>query len=98
MALLDKDVDDVVRGRCGTTCKAREMTDGLRTRLMKSLEELVEERAPTRSARTNSTRPRPATAEAAGRGDEERIDNLLRERDKMLELIKEINAATCSIR
>jgi DEAD/DEAH box helicase domain-containing protein len=41
MALLDKDVDDVVRGRLWDFMQGQGEADGLRTRLIKSLEELV---------------------------------------------------------
>jgi DEAD/DEAH box helicase domain-containing protein len=67
-------------------------TDGLRTRLTKALEELVEERAGLQEAQG---RARKAKAKAQQKPQDEatqnEIDNLLRERDKMLELIKEIN-------
>ena len=93
MALLDKDVDDVVRGRLWDYMQGQGDADGLRTRLMKALEELVEER---RTYKKRKDELDKAKAKAQQKPQDEatknEIDNLLRERDKMLELIKEINA------
>lgn len=93
MALLEEDVDDVVRGRLWDYMQGQGEVDGLRTRLMKSLEELVEER---RTYKKRKDELDKAKAKAQQKPQDEatknEIDNLLRERDKMLDLIKEINA------
>lgn len=92
MALLDKDVDDVVRGRLWDYMQGQGEADGLRTRLMKALEELVEERR-TYKKRKDALDNAKAKLLQKPQDDatQHEIDNLLRERDKMLELIKEIN-------
>lgn len=92
MALLGNDVDDVVRGRLSDYMQGQGEADGLRTRLMKAMEELVEER---RTYKKRKDELDKAKAKAQQKPQDEatqhEIDNLLRERDKMLELIKEIN-------
>lgn len=92
MALLGDDVDDVVRSRLSDYMQGQGEADGLRTRLMKALEELVEER---RTYKKRKDELDKAKAKAQQKPQDEatqhEIDNLLRERDKMLELIKEIN-------
>lgn len=91
-ALLDKDVDDVVRGRLWDFMQGQGESDGLRTRLTKALEELVEERKTYKKRKDELDK---AKAKAQQKPQDEatkhEIDQLLRERDKMLELIKEIN-------
>lgn len=93
MLLLDGDVDDVVRNRLWDFMQGQGESDGLRTRLMKSLEELLEERRSYKKRKDEldkqlkQLKQRPQ--DDATKAD---IDNLLRERDKLLELIKEINA------
>lgn len=91
-ALLDKDVDDVVRGRLWDFMQGQGESDGLRTRLTKELEELVEERKTYKKRKDELDK---AKAKAQQKPQDEatkhEIDELLRERDKMLELIKEIN-------
>jgi DEAD/DEAH box helicase domain-containing protein len=93
MAMLDKDVDEVVRGRLWDYMQGQGETDGLRTRLMKSLEELVEERRTYKKRKDELDKAKAkAQLKPQDEATKNEIDNLLRERDKMLELIKEINA------
>ncbi|WP_210147840.1 DEAD/DEAH box helicase [Aromatoleum petrolei] len=93
MQLLDGDVDDVVRSRLLDYMQGQGDADGLRTRLMKALEELLEERRAYKKRKDElekaikqlKTKPKDGATEAE-------IDSLQRERDKFIELIKEINA------
>jgi DEAD/DEAH box helicase domain-containing protein len=93
MNLLAGDADEVVRERLLDYMQGQGESDGLRTRLMKSLEELAEERRAYKKRKdeldktTKQLKQKPQ--DDATKAD---IDNLLRERDKMLELIKEINS------
>lgn len=92
VALLAGDIDDVVRTRLWNFMQGQGDADGLRTRLMKSLEELLEERRSYKKRKDEldraKTRLQQKPQDDATR---EEMDNLLRERDKLLELIKEIN-------
>ena len=93
MALMDKDVDDVVRGRLWDYMQGQGDADGLRTRLMKALEELVEERRTYKKRKDELDKAKTrAQQKPLDEATKDEIDNLMRERDKMLELIKEINA------
>lgn len=93
MALLDKDVDDVVRGRLWDYMQGQGEADGLRTRLLKALEELVEERRTYKKRKDELDKAKTkAQQKPLDEATQHEIDNLLRERDKMLELIKEINS------
>ena len=85
ISLLDKDIDDVVRGRLWDYMQGQGETDSLRTRLTKALEELVEERRTYRKRKDEIDRAK-AKAEQKPQDEATRneIDNLLRERDKML--------------
>lgn len=93
MQLLAGDVDDVVRGRLCDYMQGQGEVDGLRTRLTKSLEELLEER---RAYKKRKDELDKAKTKAQQRHQDDatkaEIDNLLRERDTLLELIKEINS------
>ena len=92
MALLGKDVDDVVCGRLWDFMQGQGESDGLRTRLMKALEELVEERRTYKKRKDELDRAKAkAQQKPQDEATQHEIDSLLRERDKMLELIKEIN-------
>jgi DEAD/DEAH box helicase domain-containing protein len=90
--LLGEDVDDVVRARLWDFMQGHGEADGLRTRLTKALEELVDERR-TYKKRKDELDKAKAKAQQKPKDEatQNEIDNLLRERDKMLELIKEIN-------
>ncbi|GAB3771907.1 DEAD/DEAH box helicase [Ramlibacter monticola] len=92
MALLDKDVDDVVRGRLRDFMQGQGEADGLRTRLTKALEELVEERRTYKKKKDELDKAKTKVQQQPqDEATQNQIDNLMRERDKMLELIKEIN-------
>ncbi|MCV2356559.1 DEAD/DEAH box helicase [Paucibacter sp. B2R-40] len=92
LELLDDDLDDEVRGRLTAFVQGNGDADGLRTRLIKALEELAEERKQHKKRKlqldvlVQTARQRPKDEATLAE-----IDSLLRERDKMLELIAEIN-------
>lgn len=92
VALLAGDIDDVVRTRLWNFMQGQGEADGLRTRLLKSLEELLEERRSYKKRKDELDRAK-ARLQKKPQDDatREEMDNLLRERDKLLELIKEIN-------
>ena len=92
MDLLGSDVDAVVRQRLQDFMQGQGDTDGLRSRLLKYLQELVEERK-TYKKRKEQIDVARKVVELRPQDDatREEIDSLLRERDKMLELIAEIN-------
>lgn len=93
MALLGKDADDVVRARLRDFMQGQGEADGLRTRLTKALEELVEERKTYKKRKDELDKAKTkAQQKPQDEATQNEIDNLLRERDKMLELIKEINS------
>ena len=90
--LLGTDVNATVRQRLQDFMQGQGDTDGLRSRLLKYLQELVEER---KTYKKRKEQIDIAKAAASQRPQDEatmaEIDALLRERDKMLELIAEIN-------
>lgn len=90
--LLGTDVDASVRQRLQDYIQGQGDSDGLRSRLLKYLQELVEER---KTYKKRKEQIDIAKSAAAQRPQDEatiaEIDALLRERDKMLELIAEIN-------
>lgn len=92
MDLLGSDVDATVRQRLQDFIQEQGDTDGLRTRLLKFLQELVEERKTYKKRKEQIDKAR-VLAEQRPQDDATKaeIDSLLRERDKMLELIAEIN-------
>ena len=93
MHLLGQDVDDEVRKRLWDYMQGQGEVDGLRSRLLKALEELVEERRTYKKRRDELDKARAkAQQKPLDEATQAEIDNLLRERDKLLELIKEINA------
>lgn len=91
-ALLASDMDDDVRQRLLDFMQGQGESDGLRTRLLKALGDLLEER---RSYKFRKDELDKSKAKLLQRPQDdatrEEIDNLLRERDKLLELIKEID-------
>jgi DEAD/DEAH box helicase domain-containing protein len=90
--LLGQDVDDVVRGRLSDYMQGQGDADGLRSRLMKALEELLEERRTYKKRKDDLDKAKVKVQQKPqDEATQHEIDNLLRERDKMLELIKEIN-------
>ncbi|TCP15937.1 DEAD/DEAH box helicase [Simplicispira metamorpha] len=92
VALLAGDIDETVRLRLLDFMQGQGEADGLRTRLVKALEELVEERRSYKKRKneldTSKKRLEQRPQDDATRDE---MDQLLRERDKMLELIKEID-------
>ena len=90
--LLGSDVDATVRQRLQDFMQGQGDADGLRSRLLKYLQELVEERKTYKKRKEQIDKDR-ALVEQRPKDDATRveIDSLLRERDKMLELIAEIN-------
>jgi DEAD/DEAH box helicase domain-containing protein len=92
IALLGEDIDDRVRDRLTEFLRGTGEGDGLRVRLLKTLEELVEERK-LYKRRADQIKTLIAAAEARPRDEAttNEINKLRRERDKVLELTKEIN-------
>ena len=90
--LLGSDVDAVVGKRLQDFIQGQGDSDGLRSRLLKCLQELVEERKSYKKRKEQIDKLK-TLAEQRPQDDATRdeIDSLLRERDKMLELIAEIN-------
>jgi DEAD/DEAH box helicase domain-containing protein len=92
MQLLAPDVDEVVQARLWDYMQGQGDVDGLRTRLMKALEELVEERRTYKKRKDELDKAKVKLQQKPkDEATQNEIDNLLRERDKLLELIKEIN-------
>ncbi|MCX7201756.1 MAG: helicase-related protein, partial [Burkholderiales bacterium] len=90
--LLDQDIDEVTRARLWNYMQGQGEVDGLRSRLIKVLEELVDERRTYKKRKDELDKARvKAQAKPQDEATQHEIDGLLRERDKMLELIKEIN-------
>ncbi|EIN00452.1 DEAD/DEAH box helicase [Paraburkholderia hospita] len=92
VALLAGDIDNEVRDRLSDFMQGQGDSDGLRARLLKSLEELLEERRSYKKRKDELDRAK-SRLQLRPQDDATRdeIDQLLRERDKLLELIKEIN-------
>jgi DEAD/DEAH box helicase domain-containing protein len=92
MDLLGSDVDAVVRQRLQDFIQGQGDADGLRSGLLKYVQELVLERKTYKKRKEQIDVLRKA-AEQRPQDEATRaeIDGLLRERDKMLELIAEIN-------
>lgn len=92
LTLLEPDVDQRVRDRLTEYMQGAGETDGLRVRLMKLLEELAEER---KQHRKRAEQIKTRIVALKGRPQDEatraEIDQLDRERQKALELAKEIN-------
>lgn len=91
-ALLGTDVNATVLQRLQDFMQGQGDADGLRSRLLKYLQELVEERKTYKKRKEQIDVARKA-AELRPKDEATiaEIDALLRERDKMLELIAEIN-------
>ena len=92
LTLLDGDLDAETKLRLTAFVQGQGDENGLRSRLIKALEELVEERKQHKLRKTQidsmvvAARQRPLDE-----ATQVELDALLRERDKMLELIAEIN-------
>ena len=92
VALLAGDMDDAVRLRLWNFMQGQGEADGLRTRLLKSLEELLEERRSYKKRKDELDRAKTRLLQKPqDDATRDEMDQLLRERDKLLELIKEIN-------
>ncbi len=92
MELLGSDVGKVVSDRLQDFLQGQSDSDGLRSRLLKYLQELVEERKTYKKRKEQIDVLRKAVEQRPqDDATREELDGLLRERDKMLELIAEIN-------
>lgn len=90
--LLAQDIDEAVRARLWDFMQGQGEADGLRIRLVKVLEELLEERRSYKKRKDDLDRARTKLQQQPqDEATKDEMDNLLRERDKLLELIKEIN-------
>ena len=92
MAMLGPDADTTVQKRLQDFMQGQGDSDGLRSRLLKALEELVDERKTYKKRKEQIDRAKAvAEQKPMDEATRDEIDSLLRERDKMLELIAEIN-------
>lgn len=92
MAMLGPDSDASVQKRLQDFMQGQGDSDGLRSRLLKTLEELVEERKTYKKRKEQIDRATVAAKQKPqDEATREEVDSLLRERGKMLELIAEIN-------
>lgn len=92
IALLQPDVDEVVQKRLLDFMQGQGEGDGLRTRLVKTLTELLQERSGYKQRKDELDKLKAKLLQRPqDDATREEIDNLLRERDKLLELIKEID-------
>ncbi|WP_043341662.1 DEAD/DEAH box helicase [Belnapia moabensis] len=92
VGLLGPDASDVVRSRLWDFMQGQGETDGLRSRLLKVLQELVEERRSYKAKREELDKARAkAQQRPQDEATQKEIEGLERERDKMLQLIAEIN-------
>jgi DEAD/DEAH box helicase domain-containing protein len=92
LALLASDIDDAVRGRLLDFMQGQGERDGLRDRLIKALGELLEERRDCKRRKDELDKDKTKLQQQPqDEATKEAISTLLRERDTMLELIKEIN-------
>jgi DEAD/DEAH box helicase domain-containing protein len=93
LALLGDEIDDVVSQRLRDYMQGQGEKDGLRSRLIKSLEELVEERKGYKKRKDQiDGLIRVVKQKPQDDSTREDLDNLGRERDKLMELIAEINS------
>lgn len=91
--LLGQDIDDSVRSRLSDYMQGQGETDGLRTKLLKSLTELAEERRSYKKRQDDLDKARKkAQQQPQDESTKAEIDALLRERDTVLEVIKELNS------
>jgi DEAD/DEAH box helicase domain-containing protein len=90
--LLADDIDDVVRARLWDYMQGQSDVDGLRSRLVNALTELLDERRTCKKRKDELDKAKTKLQQKPkDEATQAEIDNLLRERDTMLELIKEIN-------
>ena len=92
LALLGKDIDQTVSQRLRDYMQGHDEKDGMRTRLLKSLEDLVGERRNYRKRKDQvDVLIRAAKLKPQDDVTREELDNLDRERGKLMELVAEIN-------
>jgi DEAD/DEAH box helicase domain-containing protein len=92
LALLGSEIDAVVTQRLRDYMQGQGDKDGLRSRLIKSLEELVDERKSYKKRKDQiDTLIRVVKQKPQDDSTRDDLDNLGRERDKLMELIAEIN-------
>ena len=90
--LLGADLTPEVRARLWDYMQGQGEIDGLRTRLIKTLEELKDERATYKKHRGDLDRAKARLkSQPQDEATQAEIDHLSRERDKLLELIREID-------
>ena len=90
--LLGADLTPEVRARLWDYLQGQGEIDGLRTRLIKTLEELKDERATYKKRRGDLDRAKARLkSQPQDEATQAEIDHLSRERDKLLELIREID-------
>jgi DEAD/DEAH box helicase domain-containing protein len=93
MALLGPDADEALRARLLNFMQGQGEIDGLRNRLIKTLEELQRERQQYQKRKEEIDKKRKKLEQQPQ--DEvvrDELEQLTRERDQMIELVKEINS------
>jgi DEAD/DEAH box helicase domain-containing protein len=92
IGLLGQDIDDAVRQRLQDFMQGQGEADGLRQKLLKCLESLLKERKTYKERKTAiDGLIRQAQQRPSDEATKEEIENLKREREKMLALVTEIN-------
>jgi DEAD/DEAH box helicase domain-containing protein len=92
IGLLGQDIDNAVRQRLQDFMQGQGEADGLRQKLLKCLESLVKERKTYKERKTAiDGLIRQAQQRPSDEATKEEIENLKREREKMLALVAEIN-------
>jgi DEAD/DEAH box helicase domain-containing protein len=92
LGLLGNDIDKIVSDRLRDYMQGQGDKDGMRTRLLKSLEDLVGERKSYRKRKDQVDGViRIVKQKPQDDATREELDNLSRERSKLIELIAEIN-------
>jgi DEAD/DEAH box helicase domain-containing protein len=93
LALLGDEIDDEVRKRLRDYMQGQGDNDGMRSRLLKSLEDLVAERKGYKKRKDQiDTMIRVVRQKPQDDSTRDDLDNLGRERSKLMELIAEINS------
>jgi DEAD/DEAH box helicase domain-containing protein len=92
ISLLGSDMDDLVKQRLQDYMQGQGEADGLRQKLLKTLEGLVKERKTYKERKlVIDNLIKQAKQRPSDEATKEQIDNLQKEREKMLALIAEIN-------
>ena len=93
LALLGNDINQTVSDRLRDYMQGQGDKDGLRTRLLKSLEDLVDERKGNKKRKDQvDALVRAVKQKPQDDSTRDELDNLGRERGKLMELIAEINS------